>query len=282
MADMDVIVIPTYNEAENISDILDWLVEILPSQSAHIVVVDDSSPDGTGDLVRSHPHFATSVFLETRAAKGGLGNAYRHGFGWAHDQGYDRVVQMDADGSHAPAAVPELLRALEEADIAVGSRYVTGGRTVDWPLHRELVSRLGNRYVRSMLGLPVRDSTSGFRAYRTAQLAMTVTAGTEANGYCFQIESTWRAARAGLELREVPIEFTERRRGHSKMGIGIVVEALWRVAQWRFLRADVSQLEVAARDPAALVLPFVNPLRNETQPGHAHRDRQGLEASVDA
>ncbi len=157
---------------------------------------------------------------------------------------------MDADGSHAPAAVPDLLHALEGADIAVGSRYVAGGRTVDWPRHRKLISRVGNLYVRGMLAVPVRDATSGFRAYRTAELALTVTAGGEANGYCFQIESTWRAALAGLELREVPIEFTERRRGRSKMGVGIVVEALWRVMRWRFARTDVTQVAVAARSTA--------------------------------
>jgi dolichol-phosphate mannosyltransferase len=231
---MDVIVIPTYNEADNIAELLGRLREVLPPGSAHVLVVDDSSPDGTGDLVRSEPGFATTVFLATRGSKDGLGNAYRHGFRWAHEQGYDRVVQMDADGSHAPSAVADLLRVAGEADIAVGSRYVAGGRTVDWPWHRQLVSRLGNLYVRGMLGLAVRDSTSGFRAYRSADLALEVTAGSEANGYCFQIESTWRATRAGLVLCEVPITFTERRRGHSKMGIGIVVEALWRVLRWRF------------------------------------------------
>jgi dolichol-phosphate mannosyltransferase len=237
---MDVIVIPTYNEAENIADLLDCLQETLPPGSAHVLVIDDSSPDGTGHLVRAHPGFGSSVFLETRPTKNGLGNAYRHGFGWAHDHGYDRVVQMDADGSHAPTAVPDLLRGLDEADIAVGSRYVAGGRTVDWPLRRRLVSRLGNLYVRTVLGLPVRDSTSGFRAYRCADLALMVIGGSEANGYCFQIESTWRASRAGLALREIPIEFTERRRGHSKMGIAIVVEALWRVVRWRFAPAHAT------------------------------------------
>jgi dolichol-phosphate mannosyltransferase len=230
---VDIIVIPTYDEADNITELLGRLLAELPPGTAHVLVVDDSSPDGTGDLVRVHPGFGTQVFLETRASKDGLGNAYRHGFRWAHDRGYDRVVQMDADGSHDPAAVRHLLDALSVADIAVGSRYVPGGSTRDWPAHRQLISRWGNGYVRAVLGLSVRDATSGFRAYRSAGLASLVTAGSEANGYAFQIESTWRAARAGLTLREVPIEFRERRRGHSKMSPAIVGEALWRVLRWR-------------------------------------------------
>jgi dolichol-phosphate mannosyltransferase len=230
---VDIIVIPTYNEADNITGLLDQLLAELPRESAHVLVVDDSSPDGTDDLVLGHPGYGTRVHLESRATKDGLGNAYRHGFRWAHEQGYDRVVQMDADGSHDPAAVRDLLSALLGADITVGSRYVPGGRTVDWPFHRRLVSRFGNLYVRALLGLPVHDTTSGFRAYRSAALAAMVTAGGEANGYSFQIESTWRATRAGLALREVPIEFTERRRGRSKMSAGIVFEAMWRVLRWR-------------------------------------------------
>ena len=138
---VDIIVIPTYNEAENIADLLDWLLATLPRQSAHVLVVDDSSPDGTGDTVRAHPRLGSEVFLETRATKEGLGGAYRHGFRWAHEHGYDRVVQMDADGSHDPAAVRSLLEAVATADIAVGSRYVPGGTTRDWPAHRQLISR---------------------------------------------------------------------------------------------------------------------------------------------
>jgi dolichol-phosphate mannosyltransferase len=231
--DVDMIVIPTYKETENITDLLDALLDLQPADGTHVLVVDDSSPDGTGELVRGHRAFATRVHLETRASKDGLGNAYRHGFRWAHENGYERVVQMDADGSHDPAQVRGLLAGLDTADITVGSRYVPGGSTVDWPLHRQLISRLGNGYVRALLGLPVHDSTSGFRAYRSAVLASMVTAGGEANGYCFQIESTWRAVRGGLTLLEVPIEFVERRRGRSKMSLGIVLEAMWRVLRWR-------------------------------------------------
>jgi dolichol-phosphate mannosyltransferase len=230
---VDIIVIPTYDEADNITDLLGRLLAELPRGTVHVLVVDDSSPDGTGDLVRAHPQFGTEVFLETRASKDGLGHAYRHGFRWAHEHGYERVVQMDADGSHDLAAVRHLLDALSVADIAVGSRYVPGGSTRGWPAHRLLISTWGNRYVRAVLGLPVRDATSGFRAYRTTGLASLVTSGGEANGYAFQIESTWRAARARLTLLEVPIEFRERRRGDSKMSPTIVVEALWRVLRWR-------------------------------------------------
>jgi dolichol-phosphate mannosyltransferase len=244
---MDVIVIPTYNEAANIEGLLDALLAVLPRRSTHVLVVDDSSPDRTGDLVRAHRGHGTRVFLETRPTKDGLGNAYRHGFRWAHDHGYDRVVQMDADGSHHVTDVPRLLSALVDADIAIGSRYVAGGGTADWPLHRRLVSRGGNLYVRTLLGLTVRDSTSGFRAYRSADLSRRVTQGGEANGYCFQIESTWRATTAGLTLHEVPIEFTDRRLGTSKMGPGIVVEAMWRVLRWRMTRADVAVPDRLAR-----------------------------------
>jgi dolichol-phosphate mannosyltransferase len=231
--DVDLIVIPTYNEAENIVDLVDQLLGTVARGRAHVLVVDDSSPDGTGHLVAAHPRFGDSLHLQVREVKDGLGNAYRHGFGWAHEHGYDRVVQMDADGSHDPASVGTLLAALEDADIAVGSRYVAGGATSDWPWYRQLVSRGGNLYVRALLGLPVRDATSGFRAYRSAALASLVTAGGLANGYSFQVESTWRAARAGFTIREVPITFTERRRGSSKMSVGIVVEAMWRVLRWR-------------------------------------------------
>jgi dolichol-phosphate mannosyltransferase len=237
---MDAIVIPTYNEAANIHGLLDALLDVLPRHSTHLLVVDDSSPDGTGDLVRAHRDHGSRVFLESRPTKDGLGNAYRHGFRWAHDHGYDRVVQMDADGSHDPADVPRLLSALVDADIVIGSRYVAGGGTADWPVHRRLISRGGNLYVRTLLGVAVRDSTSGFRAYRSAGLASLVTMGGEANGYCFQIESTWRATTAGLTLHEVPIEFTDRRLGTSKMGPGIVVEAMWRVLRWRMTRADAA------------------------------------------
>jgi dolichol-phosphate mannosyltransferase len=231
---VDLIVIPTYNEAENVVDLVDQLLGELPRGTVHVLVVDDSSPDGTGELITTHPLFGDTLHLESREVKDGLGNAYRHGFRWAHERGYDRVVQMDADGSHDPSSVRPLLAALDDADIAVGSRYVAGGATSDWPWYRELVSRGGNLYVRALLGLPVRDATSGFRAYRSAALAFLVSSGGQANGYSFQVESTWRAVGAGFTVREVPITFSDRQRGRSKMGIGIVVEAMWRVLRWRF------------------------------------------------
>lgn len=246
---MDIIVIPTYNEADNILGLVDTLLAELPPESAHVLVVDDSSPDGTADLVTSHPRYDSQVHLERRAVKDGLGNAYRHGFRWAHDAGYDRVVQMDADGSHDPAAVPALLAALVNADIAVGSRYVRGGTTTDWPWHRQLISRGGNMYVRTLLGLELRDATSGFRAYRSAGLASLVASGSVSDGYSFQVESAWRATRAGFTLREVPINFTERRRGQSKMSSGIVLEAMWRVLRWRLAQSGSRQV------PEAMVLP---------------------------
>lgn len=248
---MDITVILTYDEAANITPLLDVLLAALPPRSAHGLVFDDSSPDGNGDVVREHSAFGRAVFLETRPTKDGLGNAYRHGFRWAHEHGYERVVQTDADGSHAPASVPALLGALGEADIAVGSRYVSGGSTEDWPLARRLISLCGNQYVRPVLGLSVRDATSGFRAYRTAGLASLVTAGSEGNGYCFQIESTWRATRAGLLIRDVPILFVDRRWGSSKMSLSNVAEAMWRVVAWRLARSR-SELTGVQRLPRGI------------------------------
>lgn len=255
---MDVVVIPTYNEADNIGP----LVARLPSRDStlHVLVVDDSSPDGTADLVRALPDFGSRVFLLSRAEKDGLGAAYRDGFGWAHERGYDRVVQMDADGSHDPSDVPRLLEAVARADTAIGSRYCQGGDTVGWSYVRQVISRGGNGYVRLVLGLPVQDCTAGFRAYRSAGLAAQVSGGSESNGYAFQIESTLRAHEAGLDVVELPIVFRDRERGRSKMSTRIVVEALWRVACWRFERrsspprpggVQVPQDIVGSRSPTA-------------------------------
>jgi len=233
VAAVDLIVIPTFNEAENIEHVLDALLAAVRPEAVHVLIVDDSSPDGTADLVRAHPGFGSRVHMLSRPEKDGLGGAYRQGFGWAMERGYQRVVQMDADGSHDPRAVSTLLGAPAAADIAIGSRYVPGGGSPGWPWRRRLVSRGGNFYVRALLRLPVRDATSGFRAYRSAQVAAQVTAGGVSSGYSFQIESTWRAARAGMHLHEVPITFVDRQLGQSKMGIRIVLEALWRVLRWR-------------------------------------------------
>ncbi len=232
---MDLIVIPTYQEARTVTGLLHRILEDPALDTFHVLVVDDASPDGTAAVVRASPSYGERVLLLERGGKDGLGAAYRAGFAWAEQRGYSVVVQMDADGSHPPESVADLVVALEDADVAIGSRYVPGGRTVNWPWHRKLISRAGNAYVRLLLGLPVRDCTAGFRAYRPGVLAAIAPDGTEASGYSFQIETTWRATTSGLRITEVPITFVERQEGDSKMSAAIAVEALWRVFTWRFL-----------------------------------------------
>jgi dolichol-phosphate mannosyltransferase len=231
---MDLIVIPTYEEADSISSLLDRILATPGLDRFHVLVVDDASPDGTAALVRAHPSYGDRVRLLERPAKTGLGAAYRTAFAWAQHHEVGTLVQMDADGSHQPEAVPSLVAALRDADLVIGSRYVPGGRTVDWSRRRRLVSRVGNTYVRLVLGLPVRDCTAGFRAYRRRALDELAAGGTESGGYAFQIETTWRAAHLGLRIEEVPITFVERREGASKMTTSIVLEAVWRVLQWRY------------------------------------------------
>lgn len=235
-----VVVIPTYDERENITTVLD---EVLAAASVDVLVVDDSSPDGTADVVRAHPAHGTRVQLLVRTDKEGLGAAYRAGLGWALDAGYERIAQMDADLSHPPARLPDLLAALEHHDVAVGSRYVDGGAIDAWSPSRRLISRVGNAYVRLMLDLPVRDATAGFKAFTADALRTIDVATSQADGYGFQIESSWRADRRGLSLVEVPIVFTDRRAGASKMSTRIVVEALRMV--WRWRRADGSEPRAA-------------------------------------
>lgn len=227
-----VVVIPTYNEAAGIEAILDAVV--YAASTADILVVDDSSPDGTADLVRRHPTFGKQVHLLSRPDKNGLGAAYRAGFAWALDRGYDVIVQMDADLSHPPAKVPDLIAAVGRHDIAIGSRYVAGGAVENWPLSRRALSRVGNIYVRTVLGLGVRDTTAGFRAFRRQALIRLGVQDSEANGYAFQIENTWRADRLGLRTVEVPITFTDRATGVSKMSPAIAREAIALALVWRW------------------------------------------------
>jgi dolichol-phosphate mannosyltransferase len=242
------VVVPTYDEAGNIDRLLDRVRRALPE--AHVLVVDDASPDGTGDLVRTRRDFDDSVFLLERAGKQGLGAAYRDGFAWAIDQGYPTVVQMDADLSHPAERLPALVAALDDADVAVGSRYVRGGGVRNWALHRRLISRLGNLYVALVLALGIRDATAGFKAFRReALLAIGATESTS-EGYCFQIENAWRSRREGLRVVEVPITFTDRTVGSSKMSGSIVKEAVLRVLGWR-----LGELRETHRDvPAFLVV----------------------------
>ena len=224
------VVIPTYNEIESIQGVIARV--LAADQRADVLVVDDSSPDGTGDLVAGMAAGQARVHLLRRAAKQGLGVAYRAGFAWGIQRGYDALVEMDADMSHPPERLPALLDGLDRADLVIGSRYVPGGATVNWSPLRKLISRGGNAYVRLALGLPVHDATAGYRAYRREVLEALPVSAVASNGYCFQVEMAHRTWREGFRVVEVPITFTERARGVSKMSQRIVLEALLRVAAW--------------------------------------------------
>jgi dolichol-phosphate mannosyltransferase len=224
------VVIPTYNERDNLEPLLSRLHEVAPA--AHVLVVDDASPDGTGELADKLAAADERVRVLHRPGKAGLGAAYLAGFAEGLQGTYEVVVEMDADGSHAPEDLPTLLAALDDADLVMGSRYVPGGRVVNWPTHREWLSRGGNLYSRLALGVPIRDITGGYRAFRREVLEELALGDVASQGYCFQVDMAWRAVQAGFRVREVPITFTERERGSSKMSQAIVVEALWRVTRW--------------------------------------------------
>jgi dolichol-phosphate mannosyltransferase len=225
------VIIPTYLEAENIADVLAKVRGQVPE--ADLLVVDDASPDGTADLAREAGEQLGRVDVLVRPGKGGLGGAYRAGFKHAFANGYDVVVQMDADLSHPPDRLTALLAEVEAgADIAIGSRYVKGGATANWPLVRQLLSRVGNLYASTVLGLGVRDATAGFRAYRADILETVETSATKATGYGFQLELSYRAHRLGATIVEVPITFNDRVRGVSKMSWHIIGEAISLVTWW--------------------------------------------------
>lgn len=225
------VVVPTYDEVDNLEPLVHRLRAAVPR--AHVLVVDDNSPDGTGELAEEIAGRDERVHVLHRLGKQGLGAAYLAGFGWGLRHGYDALVEMDADGSHRPEQLPLLLEALAAgADLVLGSRWVPGGGVVDWPWHRRALSRGGNAYTRWVLGLPLRDATGGFRAYRAATLRGLDLATVTSQGYCFQVNLAWRAVRAGCRVVEVPICFVERERGESKMNGAIVREALWRVTGW--------------------------------------------------
>src|SRR6201982_1754449 len=221
---------PTYNERQTLEPIAGRVRAALPT--ADLLVVDDNSPDGPGALADMLAEADPHVHVMHRTGKAGLGKAYIAGFGWALERGYDVIVEMDADGSHQPEHLPSLVAALDYADLSIGSRWVPGGRVVNWPKSREALSRGANIYTRVMLGLGVRDATAGFRAYRASTLRRISLDQVESTGYCFQIDLTTRVAQAGLKIVEVPITFVEREHGASKMSNSIILEAFWRVAQW--------------------------------------------------
>ncbi|HEX3795802.1 MAG TPA: polyprenol monophosphomannose synthase [Acidimicrobiales bacterium] len=225
------VVIPTYNESENIERILRRIHECLPE--AGILVVDDGSPDGTGDLVKAVAAELPDVHILARNEKSGLGSAYRAGFAWGLEQGYDAMIEMDADFSHDPSALPSVLAPLANGyDVSIGSRYVEGGSIPNWAWHRHLLSRGGNRYASAVLGLNVADSTAGFRAYSARILKNLDLNLIRAEGYGFQIEMTYRAKQHGAAIAEVPISFVDRAAGESKMSSMIVFEALGLVTWW--------------------------------------------------
>jgi len=224
------VIIPTYNERDNLEPIVTRLRSAVPD--ADILVVDDGSPDGTGEIADKLAASDQRVHVMHRQSKAGLGAAYIAGFGWALDHDYGVMVEMDADGSHDPAQLPGLLSALADADLVIGSRYVTGGTTVNWPKSREVLSRGANTYVRLMLRIGVNDATGGYRAYRAATLRAIGLDEVESQGYCFQIDLTLRTKESGRKIVEIPITFTERARGASKMSRAVIAEALIRVAQW--------------------------------------------------
>jgi dolichol-phosphate mannosyltransferase len=225
------VIIPTYNEAENIERILRRISESLPE--AGVLVVDDGSPDGTGDLVKRAAAELPDVHLMARDTKSGLGSAYRAGFVWGMDNGYDVLIEMDADFSHDPGALPSLLAPINEGyDVTIGSRYVKGGHVPNWARHRHLLSQGGNRYASAVLGLHVSDSTAGFRAYTADLMSKLDLAIIRAEGYGFQIEMTYRSKQQGARIKEVPITFVDRVAGESKMSSRIVFEALALVTWW--------------------------------------------------
>jgi dolichol-phosphate mannosyltransferase len=243
------ICLPTYDERENLAPIVDAIHRMVPD--VHVLVIDDASPDGTGQLADEIAARDPRVKVLHRAGKQGLGRAYLAGFAWALEQGYDLVLEMDADFSHDPRHLPALLAAARDADLVLGSRYVPGGGTVNWGLGRKIVSRGGSAYARAILGIRVRDLTGGFKCFRREVLEAIDLASVECSGYAFQIELTFRAVRRGFRIVEVPIVFADRRVGQSKMSRRIVLEAMRKVWSMRFSRFAREAGRSAVRPGAA-------------------------------
>jgi len=222
--------IPTYNERENLPRVVAGVREHAPD--ADVLILDDNSPDGTGAVADELAAADARVHVLHRASKEGLGRAYLAGFAWGLERGYDALVEMDADGSHQAKHLPALLSAAEHADAVIGSRYVRGGKVVNWPLSRKVLSVGGNVYTRVLLGMPVSDATAGYRVYRASALHAIDLDSVASEGYCFQVDLTRRAVRAGLAVREVPITFLEREIGDSKMNQDVASESLKRITRW--------------------------------------------------
>ncbi|MDP9028554.1 MAG: polyprenol monophosphomannose synthase, partial [Actinomycetota bacterium] len=230
MTESTVVVLPTYNERENLAGMVQRLRNSVPD--AQLLIVDDGSPDGTGELADEIAASDPAVQVVHRSSKEGLGAAYLAGFAWALERGFDVIVESDVDGSHQPEQLPALLAALDGHDMVVGSRWVRGGEIVNWPLSRRVISIGGSFYARTLLRLSERDVTGGFRVFRAEALRTIGLGRIDSLGYCFQIEVLWRAERAGLRIAEVPITFIERVNGVSKMTGNIAGEAMLRVTVW--------------------------------------------------
>ncbi|WP_223269553.1 polyprenol monophosphomannose synthase [Frigoribacterium sp. ACAM 257] len=239
------VIIPTYDEREN----LDMIVSrtLASGAAVDVLVVDDGSPDGTGDLADNWAAREPRVHVMHRTEKAGLGAAYLAGFAWGLERGYDAIVEMDADGSHHPEDLPRMLGLLADDDLVLGSRWVPGGEVENWPLRRELLSRGGSWYTRGALGIRVADTTGGFRAFRASALRRIDLDAVESRGYCFQVDLLWRALEAGLRVVETPITFTERVHGASKMSGSIVRESLTKVTLWGLRRRGRAFVELVVR-----------------------------------
>ena len=229
------IISPTYNESENIAELIRKVNEI--NQEYHLLIVDDNSPDGTGDIVEELQHrLFSNVYLERRPGKAGLGTAYKFGFKWALERDYDIIVQMDADGSHEVNAIPDMIDELEKKDLIIGSRYIQGVSVVNWPIRRLMLSYGANLYSRIITGLPVKDATGGFKAWKREVLASIDIDSVRSQGYSFQIEMNFRAWQKGFSIGEYPIIFIDRTVGESKMSKAIMIEAIfmvWRLRIWK-------------------------------------------------
>jgi dolichol-phosphate mannosyltransferase len=243
------VVVPTYDERENLEPIVARVRASVPD--AHLLVADDNSPDGTGQIADALAAADDHVHVLHREGKAGLGAAYLAGFAWGLERGYQVIVEMDADGSHRPEQLPDLLAGLADADVVLGSRWVPGGRVVNWPVHRKLISRGGTTYARLALGVRIHDITGGFRAFRAEALRSLDLHDVASQGYCFQIDLAWRAVQRGLRVREVPITFVERERGQSKMSGAIVRESLVLVTTWGVRHRLAELRRLRARSAAA-------------------------------
>ncbi len=224
------VIIPTYNELEALPRILARVQSSVPT--AEILIVDDNSPDGTGRIADQWVADHTGIHVLHRVGKAGLGAAYLAGFSWGLQQGFDVLVEMDADGSHQPEQLPDLLAALKYSDLVLGSRWVEGGGTQNWSRNREVLSKGGNYYTKKMLGIDINDATGGYRAFKASTLRALDLDEVASAGYCFQVDLAWRTKQRGFIVTEVPITFVEREVGTSKMSRKIVTEALWKVTVW--------------------------------------------------